>query len=71
MQPPRPPATLEYQADMLDYLASRAGPTGNIPPGGVFISVSKSEVEDLRHIADRLRRMSRHEHTIRKIVTGR
>ena len=61
--------TMAQQADLLDTLADRAtrGTNGQIIVA--YLTIDDEALEDLRHVARRLRRMSLHETEIKKIVT--
>lgn len=61
--------TMAQQADLLDTLADRAtrGTNGQIIVS--YLAIDDAALEDLRHVARRLRRMSIYEREIRKIVT--
>lgn len=61
--------TMAQQADLLDTLADRAtrGTNGQIIVS--YLAIDDEALEDLRHVARRLRRMSLHETEIKKIVT--
>ena len=61
--------TMAQQADLLDTLADRAtrGTNGQIIVS--YLAIDDVALEDLRHVARRLRRMSLREAEIKKIVT--
>lgn len=61
--------TMAQQADLLEMLADRAtrGTNGQIIVA--YLAIDDEALDDLRHVARRLRRMSLHETEIKKIVT--
>lgn len=68
MSAERPPATLEFQADFIEYLLRRCN-IGGKPCPETWMQIKTEDIEELQHIAQRLRRMARHENEIRRIVT--
>jgi len=67
----RPPLTLTGQADLIAYLLRRATMADGRPAGDAWMLLTSEEMEDLRHIEARLRRMVPFENQIRKMVTGK
>lgn len=70
MSDQRPPATMEYQADLIDYLLGRCVIDGK-PCPKTWMMISAEDIEELQHISRRLRRMARHEEQIKRIVMGK
>lgn len=71
MPDPRPPLSLEQQAELIAYLLRRATMADGRPAGEAWMLLTAEEMDDLRGIEARLRRMSPFENQIRKLVTGR
>ena len=67
----RPPASLEQQAEFLDYLMSRCVMRDGSTARETMSLLTEDDVNEIRAIATRLRRMAPHEREIRKVVTGR
>ena len=51
----RPPATLQFQADFIEYLIRRCHVGGKLCPE-TWMVIKAEDIEELRHIAQRLRR---------------
>ena len=66
----RPPATFEFQADYIDYLIGRCVIGGKLSPE-TWMVIKAEDIEELQHISQRLRRMTRHEDKIKRIVMGK
>lgn len=71
MPDPRPPLTLQQQADFIDLLIQRSTMRDGSTAGEAYLLVSGSDVDDLKGIRDRLRRMVPHEAAIRRVVVGK
>lgn len=71
MTDPRPPATLQQQADLIEYLLRRGVMKDGQPAKEHWMLLTAEERTDLEGIRDRLRRMAPFENQIRKLVTGR
>lgn len=67
----RPHLTLEKQADLIGYLIGRMQMKDGTEAGSVLMLLEKQDLDDLRHIEQRLRRMAPFENQIRKLVTAR
>lgn len=67
----RPPLTLEKQADLIMYLIGRAKTKDGSDAKEAWMLIEKQDLDDLRHIEQRLRRMAPHETAIKRVVTGR
>jgi hypothetical protein len=67
----RPAASIQQQADLLDYLIQRCTCLDGSTAAETIMTLEAGEVHDLRAIADRLHRMAPHEGQIRRLVTGR
>lgn len=67
----RPPLTLEKQADLIWYLIGRMQMKDGTEAGSAWMLIEKRDLEDLRHIEQRLRRMAPFENQIKKLVTAR
>ncbi len=67
----RAPLSIRKQADFIDDMVARCVMHGGKIAAETTMLVSASEVQDLIDLANRLRRMARHEDEIRRIVTGR
>jgi hypothetical protein len=67
----RPAISIGQQADLIDHFVSRCTMRGGKMAGETVLMLDATEVEDLRRLADRLRRMAPHETAIRRLVTGR
>lgn len=59
------------QADFIDHLADRTMSRTGATAAETMMLVSAADVETLRAMATRLRRMAPHENSIRKVVVGR
>ncbi len=66
----RPPLNLEQQADLIAYLLRRATMMDGRPAGEAWMLLTSEEMEDLRHIEARLRRMAPHEAAIKRMVVN-
>jgi hypothetical protein len=66
---PRPPMTLNEQANLLEYLHGRCTMSGERAILYVEVSLDRNELDDLWLTAQRLRRMAPHEAEIRRLVT--
>ena len=71
MPDPRPPLTLEQQADLIAYLVSRAVMSDGADAGEAWFLLKSEDMQDLRGIETRLRRMAPHEAAIKRVVVGR
>ena len=71
MSDPRPPATLQQQADLIEYLIRRMHMRDGQPAKEAWMLLTAAELEDLKGIEARLRRMAPFENQIRKMVTAR
>lgn len=67
----RPPLTLEKQADLIMYLIGRAKTKDGADAKEAWMLIKKQDLDDLRHIEQRLRRMAPHEAAIKRVVVGR
>lgn len=67
----RPPLTLEKQADLIEYLIRRMHMRDGTVAKEAWMLLTAQELEDLKHIEARLRRMAPFEMQIRKLVTRR
>lgn len=67
----RQPLTLEKQADLILYLIGRAQMRDGADAGKAWMLIEKQDLDDLRHIEQRLRRIAPFETQIRKLVTAR
>lgn len=59
------------QADLLDHIADRTTCRTGEAAAETMMLVTAADVEALRAMALRLRRMAPHENSIRKVVVGR
>lgn len=59
------------QADLIDGLANRTATQSGATAAETMMLVTASDVEALRALANRLRRMAPHENAIRLVVVGR
>jgi len=59
------------QADFIDHLADRTTTRTGAAAAETMMLVTADDVEALRTLANRLRRMAPHENSIRKVVVGR
>ena len=59
------------QADFIDHLAARTTCRTGETAAETMMLVTADDVEMLRALANRLRRMAPHENSIRKVVVGR
>ena len=66
----RSPLTLEQQADLLSYLLRRTTMMDGSTAGETWMLLTPAEVEDLRHLEARLRRMAPHEQAIKRLVVA-
>lgn len=71
MTPARAPLTIEQQADLLDLLIRRCAMRDGSDARTVWLTVSKDDLDDLRHIVVRLRRIAPFEGQIRRIVEAK
>lgn len=71
MTEPRPPLTLQGQADLIDYLLRRAMMSDGAPAKEAWMLLTTEDRADLEALRDRLRRMVPFENQIRKLVTAR
>ncbi len=71
MSEQRKPPTLEQQADMVSYLIGRAKMCDGSDAGRALMLIEKQDMDDLRLLAERLRRMVPHEAAIKRVVMGR
>ena len=67
----RPPLTLEKQADLIRYLIGRMLMCDGTEAKEAWMLIEKQDLEDLRHIEQRLRRMAPHEAAIKRVVMGK
>lgn len=67
----RPPLTLTGQADLIAYLLRRATMADGRPAGEAWMLLTSQEMEDLRHIETRLRRIAPFENQIKRMVQGK
>ena len=67
----RPPATIEQQADFIDYIVSHCTTRDGRIAESTMHLLSADDVSELQFISSRLRRMAPFEDRIRKIVTQR
>lgn len=67
----RPPATLRQQADLIRYLSKRCVLHDGAVAHRTYVLIDKLDAEDLIALAARLERMSAHEDSIRRLVTGK
>lgn len=65
------PLTLDQQADLIRYLIDRTVMRDGRIAKEAWMLLTPKDVEDLRHIETRLRRMAPHEAAIRRVVTGK
>ncbi|MFZ5692474.1 MAG: hypothetical protein ACOY5F_14590 [Pseudomonadota bacterium] len=65
------PMSFYEQADFLDHMADRTTCRTGAPAAETMMLVTAADVEALRAMAQRLRRMAPHERSIRKVVVGR
>lgn len=59
------------QADFIDFLADRTTSRTGATAAETMMLVTAEDVEALRAMATRLRRMAPHESSIREVVVGR
>lgn len=59
------------QADFIDQLANRTATMSGATAAETMMLVTADDVEALRAVANRLRRMAPHENSIRRVVVGR
>lgn len=59
------------QADFIDSMADRTATRTGATAAETMMLVTAADVETLRAMATRLRRMAPHESSIRKVVVGR
>ena len=65
------PLTLDQQADVLGYLLERCKMRDGSDAGKAILMLEKQDLEDLRGIVSRLRRMAPHEVAIKRVVMGK
>lgn len=63
--------SIAQQADFVDGLSLRCVMRGGTVAGETHLTIEKADVEILRALGLRLRRMAPHEDAIRKLVVGR
>ena len=66
-----PPASLEQQAEFIAYILRRCTCRSGEPARETWALLTRDDVEQLKQIEGRLRRMAPHEAKIRNVVTGR
>jgi len=66
----RPPLTLTGQAELIAYLLRRATMADGRPAGEAWMLLTSEEMEDLKHIEARLRRIAPHEAAIKRMVVN-
>jgi len=66
----RAPLSMLAQSELIDGLISRCVMQGGDTAGESILVIHRDDVDDLVHLANRLRRLSYFEDKIRKMVMG-
>ncbi|MGZ2448270.1 hypothetical protein ACVIRO_001024 [Rhizobium ruizarguesonis] len=64
----KPPLSMLAQSELIDCIVSRCVMHGGAAAGETILVINRQDVDDLVHLANRLRRLSLFEDRIRKMV---